>query len=599
MSLLFQKRLKFPKINDPQLLNILKQNISLPQIHQIKHNIGGEKNYKLKSLSELIHKDTNLVRMLNLNDTKTKIPFQQIHNSEINHLPNIEIMEKRKEILSQWEKDEGDINNIYSNVDQKELRQKKYLKKLQVFEKEKMLFDKIKESEKNIKSLKEEINTMCVKIIKLNEKIEYYNYDLETIKTDNKKIVAKSQVRLSPKKKEKQNLQMKKLLTPENLSINKTSLFNFESQMKKYDSLQEKKNMIMNKINHYKEKLSAIKEEQNNKKILLTEKQKENKDFKKELLNYYHKILLEGIDTRRDGLSWVIQSIWDLDEEVDLNYMPNFLDVNAINYLFTITKKNNVLNNLRNYIERFKLDSLKTIPVDNSNIETTISNSKMNNNYNTMEINNSSEENKNKNFIVFNTCLKKFNQLNTKLYEKINEKRVTPIGIRDYLKMKKKEEKKRIILKKKRAASLQNINPDNNEKLTFKMFLDNSNNDITFSDCNENSAILSLRKEKDKFIEKFNQLKTLQKCIEKEIEITKKQEIERIFDEFVSNDYSKKFETNIKIVLSALIGENNMLKEIKKQRYNNNKLKKLKKLCAFYDAYEKIKKLHNYEKKYV
>ena len=74
-------------------------------------------------------------------------------------------------------------------------------------------------------------------------------------------------------------------------------------------------------------------------------------------------ILLEGIDTRRDGLSWVIQSIWDLDEEVDLNYMPNFLDVNAINYLFTITKKINVLNNLRKYIERFKLDSFKTFPV--------------------------------------------------------------------------------------------------------------------------------------------------------------------------------------------------------------------------------------------
>ena len=58
--------------------------------------------------------------------------------------------------------------------------------------------------------------------------------------------------------------------------------------------------------------------------------------LKNKLLTYYHKILLEGRDTRSEGLCWVIKAIWNLESEVILSYLPNFLDENSIMFLFDV-----------------------------------------------------------------------------------------------------------------------------------------------------------------------------------------------------------------------------------------------------------------------
>lgn len=63
---------------------------------------------------------------------------------------------------------------------------------------------------------------------------------------------------------------------------------------------------------------------------------KEEASLKNKLLTYYHKILLEGKDTRSEGLAWVIKAIWNLESEVILSYLPNFLDEHCIKFLFDV-----------------------------------------------------------------------------------------------------------------------------------------------------------------------------------------------------------------------------------------------------------------------
>ena len=68
-----------------------------------------------------------------------------------------------------------------------------------------------------------------------------------------------------------------------------------------------------------------------------TEKiKKEWLSLKNSLSMHYHRLLSEGKDTRREGLSWLIRSIWDLGEIVTLSYLPSFLDEETIGFLFKV-----------------------------------------------------------------------------------------------------------------------------------------------------------------------------------------------------------------------------------------------------------------------
>ena len=71
--------------------------MSLPHISSKRYNLKLKKNNKLKSLNEFIHKEENLVKAINLNDTKTRIPFVQINNNSNGGVTDNEIEKKRKE----------------------------------------------------------------------------------------------------------------------------------------------------------------------------------------------------------------------------------------------------------------------------------------------------------------------------------------------------------------------------------------------------------------------------------------------------------------------------------------------------------------------
>lgn len=62
--------------------------------------------------------------------------------------------------------------------------------------------------------------------------------------------------------------------------------------------------------------------------------------LKNEMLVHYHKLLHKGTDVRKDGLTWILQEIWNLGEKVQIRFMPKFLDEKAIDHLFTVSSFN-------------------------------------------------------------------------------------------------------------------------------------------------------------------------------------------------------------------------------------------------------------------
>jgi len=58
--------------------------------------------------------------------------------------------------------------------------------------------------------------------------------------------------------------------------------------------------------------------------------------LREELYEHYHKLLMEGVDTRNEGLSWIIKAIWNLGKNVNMSKFPHFLDQLCIRYIFLV-----------------------------------------------------------------------------------------------------------------------------------------------------------------------------------------------------------------------------------------------------------------------
>ena len=118
----------------------------------------------------------------------------------------------------------------------------------------------------------------------------------------------------------------------------------------KLAQLKEQKKELTKKINSYESELKTLREEKNK--------------IKNELLCHYHNILHEGIDIRKDGLSWVIQAIWNLKSEVLPSYLPKFLDKESIEFLFNFSNKKNKLKDLYKTLQKIS----KTIDENKNNL---------------------------------------------------------------------------------------------------------------------------------------------------------------------------------------------------------------------------------------
>lgn len=93
--------------------------------------------------------------------------------------------------------------------------------------------------------------------------------------------------------------------------------------------------------------------------------------IKNELIVHYHNLLLEGKDTRNEGLSWIIKRIWKFNEEIIMSYIPTFLDIKSVDYLFEISRlaleKDYEEDNLKDLYEKVFIQKQKKFNLNSNN----------------------------------------------------------------------------------------------------------------------------------------------------------------------------------------------------------------------------------------
>ena len=296
----------------------------------------------------------------------------------------------------------------------------------------------------------------------------------------------------------------------------------------------ERKKIIWQKVKIYHDKLKKLHTLQNK--------------IKDNLYIYYLSILKDGVDTRDEGLSWVIAEILKLGKKVLISYIPKYLDEKSILYLFIkahlilkikyLEKRINESNDdckerkdVKKKTKRYnaKLIARKTL----NNIKEKFMHNKLeNSNINMPYI----ENNKN---ISFPISLKKYET--SKLFLKDSDKKLSKSNSMIYFKhqnnyLEGEKEKNSFIDAFKKKLFLKK-----NKKISFEEY-------ISMSDE----------------IKKLKKLK----------ESLKEKEMERIFEEFRLNKYSTKYNIDKKNILSALIGEQNIEKELSIQDKKERQLNK-------------------------
>ena len=130
------------------------------------------------------------------------------------------------------------------------------------------------------------------------------------------------------------NQNSKKNMSKKSMEIFKINLL--QTQRKKefqnFQSAQKEKELTLKlELKNLENDLNKIDKE-------LDETRKEEKEITNKLMLFYKELLFKGNQTKKDGIVWIIKSIWYLGENVPLSFMPEFLDLESIEYLFQLAQ---------------------------------------------------------------------------------------------------------------------------------------------------------------------------------------------------------------------------------------------------------------------
>ena len=542
-------KLNFPKIKSAQ--NIDKKNTSFQK--EIPYN-------HVKELSSNIFQsnDIDLVRNLDpdsnkdlINNLLFKGNLKNKLESQINlsNYKKKENIEKNEESTEKDKKNKEDIEVILKNkflkMKQNNLYEKELNKKLKEL-KENYIFlkqDKIKINNKFKKMLKE-IDNIGYEIHLLEKEFTFRNPKLLEISTRSND---KSQsFHISSKNKIDNKLTSK----DENLKKRMSVLQNYFGKKIKRDN--EKKTKVK-KILELKKNLNELKIPLNSINQEIIEIRNVEKDTKEKLMKHYLELLYDGKEVRSEGLIWIIKGIWKMGENVPMSFMPTFLDFDSIKYLFNMAKISIELESTKKYIMDIKInlkEKVNNMPINQlllakePNIEENTNNN--DNDNDKQNINENENENNNLKINILN-------KLDNGIIKHSNNRKSSFLYKKNY------------IFKKKLMNSTSTPN------LTKEILNFNNNRNINMSEDEKNkeikSTVLSLskifeKKEKNHFdIENMKEVKEIKKLRKKisllnnQIEEMKNNEIQRIFNEYVYNDYERVYHAPIEVVLGALIGE--------------------------------------------
>jgi len=301
----------------------------------------------------------------------------------------------------------------------------------------------------------------------------------------------------------------------------------------KATQLKEQKKEIVTKIKSYEKDLQIFREEKNK--------------IKNELLSHYLTILREGKDIRKDGLSWVIQAIWNLKSKVLPSYLPVFLDEESISFLLNFANKKMKLNELTKIEQKLtkKIAENRNKNKDKEYLFKKTHTIDPGIYYRNVH-ENDFEENKENNKWAFSTLLNRINlKNNTNININANE------GLTDTERIIQKinvidNNKENDMNSKNSINSIRNSNSFN--KILFKTCTNiknrNANNELYSDKTFIENNIYKLKKDIKNLI--GNELQRLNNCFDKE-------------------RYENKYNIDKNKIIYTVIGEDNVKDEINKQ----------------------------------
>ena len=543
----------------------LKINKTLSTYKRNQNYRALNRNMSLGELSVLLfqNNDVDLVRSLNPDQDRDicsniLLKGQLKNNINRNYDYDMKTIEPNSSNINLPKIKKITIKGIIESERKLNQNKKEAQKNLAYSQLEEELCTELKNIRNEYHKKKEEKNNIYIKFKNIIDKIEEMNLEIKLLNSRNlieikKENKAKQKedrtINDSPERenKLKQNLIQKessKMLqmtdfekiknreTEENQKSNRDDIENRMNKIKNiYQNKKEKdfqKKLLFDKINLLKEELSKINIPLVEINAELTELRKKEKSVINKLMIHYETLLYKGEEVRNEGLIWIIKAMWNLGENVPMSFIPPFLDFQCIEFLFQYAHKSIELENTKK-----RLNELK------NNLQIQIHNLF----YNSVP---PSSPEKYKSSFEFKTNLIK----NNKSLKK-------SIGEHNFI----------------NAYINGSDNDDDNQNINsvkeMSNLIANKKNNIDISKLNG--------------IEKIDVLKLKIKEIEAEIQSLKKKETNRIFKEFIENDYQNKYHARIDIVLAALLGEHSKNIEV-------NKYSKFKK-----DYFDEIKNIRFYQ----
>ena len=369
-------------------------------------------------------------------------------------------------------------------------------------EKEKYIEKEFKDELEAFTKIKNECMIINEKINQLRETIDDHQLELNVFDKYGEELDKKYALEIQEKEK---NKILETALTEENnknkeLNMTRNEKFEYLNSLAQLKKKRDEKQKILS-IQKEKEE-EELKELEKKYTVLIEQcKQKKNLVYKarNQLLNIYHLELYEGLNFRTDGLASLIRSIWNIGVNVDINYMPSYLDKLSIDFLFDKARRLIKISEMRQIIEENEKDFENSVNIWKTNTED-----------NRKDAN---EEKTNESF--FKTgVMGKYNYMN-------------------------------------KYPNSKKFMADYNKKYfskgdSFEIKL--TKNIKMFKSRNIPISII----EKHHKIEKLKIL--LNNLLEKNDNIEKK-EIERLSREFICNDYKEKYHVSVEVIMGALCGE--------------------------------------------
>ena len=533
-----------------------QENIFLPYVNKI----SGKKKLKpilscsrLKINKHISQTTRNKKRGICRSFSKGDLSVRLFQGNEVNLVRNLDLYQNSniwENFLSKAKLKNDIINDIDFDFRNKPSESEINLSKAKsitikgILESEHRLNQNKKEAQKNLAYSQLELE-LCSELKKLREDYLIKKEEKENVYINFKKMVDEvEKIKLELQimnsrefndkfieQKKKEIEKNNEEITKENNEFNNNTTSNkrlskIQSMFKIQKEQEYLKQLKYDKLNALKMKISNINIplKKLNKEIFEIKNQERNVVNK--LMTHYETLLFRGEEVRNEGLIWIIKAIWSLGENVPMTFIPPFLDFKSIEFLFQYAHKSieldnskKILNDLKNKLQ-VKMHKLFYA---------------------------SKSPGKYSSSFEFKTDLIKKNSIVKRSIKEHN-------FINAYIKASEFEEDNKNVSTLKQMKSIME---------------------------DKKKSIINLNKLQG--IDQIEELKSKIKEIENDISNLKKNEIHRLFKEFVENDYENKYHVKIDDVLAALLGEHNKNIEI-------NKYSKYKK-----DYFDELKNIRFYQ----